>query len=355
MVNYDEFKENFKEDIKATLAGRGIEDVDISINPSEKLNQSYDALTVRPEGTTLGVSLNFSRIAEAYENGANYDNLVDGVAERVEAGLDNAPEVDINNLVDYSNMKDKLTVELVGAEKNAALLEKIPHQDMEDMALVYRFVMGHDDLGVSTILVTNKMLDAMGVTPEQLHADALANAPEIRPVEFKTMRDTLAEMLGPDAEMMLAFMPEDGPESQIYVATVEDKVHGAGVIAYPNFLEDTAEKLGGDFYILPSSIHEVIIVPDRGDMDAAVLMDMVKQVNATEVPAEDVLSDSVYHFDSKEKVFELAEKFEAKELAKAEKGSVLKGLQEKKAAIKPEPKKDDIVKAAVKHKGGEAI
>ncbi|WP_405373206.1 DUF5688 family protein [Pseudobutyrivibrio sp.] len=363
MVNYEEFKENFKEDVTRELAKKGIEDVEINIQPNEKLNQSYDALTVRPDGSTLGVSLNFTKIAEEYENRGNYDSLVDAVAKRIENGLDNAPSVDSKALTDYEQMKDRLTIELVGSEKNASLLEKIPHKDMEDMAIVYRFVMGSDDSGVQTILVTNNMLEAMNITPEQLHNDAMANAPEVRPAEIKTMRDTLAEMLGPDADMMLQFIPADGPESQIYVATVEDKVHGAGVIAYPNFLEDVADKLDGDFYVLPSSIHEVIIVPDRGEMDASVLMDMVKQVNSTEVLPEDVLSDSVYHFDSQEKVFELAEKFEAraaereavKEDKLAEKGSVLKGLKEKKAAIKPEPKKEDIVKNTVKNKGGEAI
>ncbi|WP_051524512.1 DUF5688 family protein [Pseudobutyrivibrio sp. MD2005] len=352
MVNYEEFKENFKEDVTRKLAKKGIENVEITIQPNEKLNQSYDALTVRPDGSTLGVSLNFTKIAEEYENRGNYDSLVDAVAKRIENGLENAPFVDSKALTDYEQMKDKLTIELVGAEKNASLLEKIPHKDMENMAIVYRFVMGSDDSGVQTILVTNNMLEAMNITPEQLHNDAMANAPEVRPAEIKIMRDTLAEMLGPDADMMLQFIPADGPESQIYVATVEDKVHGVGVIAYPNFLEDVADKLDGDFYVLPSSIHEVIIVPDRGEMDASVLMDMVKQVNSTEVLPEDVLSYSVYHFDSQDNVFELAEKFDARsaerEAAKedklAENGAVLKGLKEKKAAIKPEPKKEDIVK-----------
>lgn len=117
------------------------------------------------------------------------------------------------------------------------------------MAIVYRFVMGSDDSGVQTILVTNNVLEAMNITPEQLQNDAMANAPEVRPAEIKTMRDTLAEMLGPDADMMLQFIPADGPESQIYIATVEYKVHGAGVIAYPNFLEEVADKLEEALYL----------------------------------------------------------------------------------------------------------
>lgn len=54
----------------------------------------------------------------------------------------------------------------------------------------------------------------------------------------------------------------------MFVATVPDKIHGAGVIAYPNFMEDAAEKMGGDFFVLPSSIHEVLLVKDNGQMTA---------------------------------------------------------------------------------------
>ena len=68
MVNYEESKENFKEEVTRELAKKGIEDVEITIQPNEKLNQSYAALTVRPDGSTLGLSLNFTKIAQEYEN-----------------------------------------------------------------------------------------------------------------------------------------------------------------------------------------------------------------------------------------------------------------------------------------------
>lgn len=104
-------------------------------------------------------------------------------------------------------------MEVVSAEANKEMLETVPHQNIEDMAVVYRFVLSSDDDGRASILVTNQLLENMGVTPEQLHADAMENAPQIKPVEIKGMSEVLAEMMGVEqAEMMgiVPVAPEDG-------------------------------------------------------------------------------------------------------------------------------------------------
>lgn len=96
-------------------------------------------------------------------------------------------EYEVKGTKGYSQMKEKLAMEVVSAEANKEMLETVPHQNMEDMAVVYRFVLNSDDEGRASILVTNQLLESMGVTPEQLHADAMENAPQIKPVEIKGM------------------------------------------------------------------------------------------------------------------------------------------------------------------------
>lgn len=73
-------------------------------------------------------------------------------------------------------------------------------------------------------------------------------------------------MMGVEQAEMMGLFPVAPEDEKIYVATVPDKVHGAGVLAYQNFMDQAAERAGGDFFILPSSIHEVLIVPDNGEM-----------------------------------------------------------------------------------------
>ena len=124
------------------------------------------------------------------------------------------------------------------------------------------------------------------------------------------MNEVMKEMMGPEVYEMFG-IPDDAEET-MYVATVPDKNSGAGVIAYQDFMDQAAERVGGDFFVLPSSINEILLVPDNGDMTADALRDMVKDVNAKEVSPEERLSDNVYHYDSKDHVFELAEKFEAR-------------------------------------------
>lgn len=308
-MDFEEFKEQFTEDVKQGLADAGI-DAKVSINTVEKMNESYEAMTVTPEGSNVGVNVNMEKFFEAYENGTPYEDVVDKAVNVVEGGFANQPTVDVAALTDYDQMKDKLVMEVVSAEANADMLDKVPHQQMEDMAVVYRFELDSNDDGRATILVTNQLIETMGVTPEQLHADAMENAPELKPAVIKGMSEVMAEMMGVSTEdLAMMGMPMDPADEQMFVASVPDKIHGAGVLAYQDFMDQAAERAGGDFFILPSSIHEVLIVPDNGNMSLSDLEAMVKEVNATQVAPEDKLTDSVYHYDSQAKVFELGEKF----------------------------------------------
>ena len=361
-MNYEEFKDQFLEDIKERLADSKAE---ISTHEVKKLNESYDAITVTPEDSKIGVNLPVNKFYEAVEDGTPYDVAVDKAISAIEGAIEKSPQVDVESLTDYSQMKEKLAMEVVSAETNADLLKTVPHQRMEDMAVVYRFVLSSDESGRASVLVTNQMLDTMGVTPEQLHADAMENAPQLKPVEIKGMSEVLAELMGVEQAEMMGIGPLAPEDEQMYVASVPDKVHGAGVLAYENFMDQAAERAGGDFFILPSSIHEILIVPDNGQMDLQTLENMVREVNATQVAPEDKLTDSVYHYDSKDKIFELGEKFVERQAAKeaekteglepekAEK-SVLGDLKAKKDEVAKAPKKDPIEKAA-KAKGGDAI
>ena len=357
-MDFETFKENLAKDVKEALDSRFGGDTTVESQKVEKANEAYDALTVKPENSTIGVNLNAGKLYDAYEDGTPYDVLVTKAAEMAGNALENRPEFDIAAISDYEQMKQKLSMEVVSAERNAEFLENVPHKNMEDMAIVYRIVLDTSEEGRSSILVTNKMLESYGITAEQLHADAMAIAPEVRPAVIQGMSEVMAEMLGAEQAEMMGLVPTT--DEPMYVASVPDKVQGASVLAYQNFMDEAAEKRGGDFYILPSSIHEILLVKDNGQFDRAALEQMVREVNATQVAPEDKLTDSVYHYDSKEKVFELAEKFEVRaqerdaikspekeetrEGEHEEKPSTLAKLKAEKEKIAKQPKKDPVDK-----------
>ena len=101
-----------------------------------------------------------------------------------------------------------------------------------------------------------------------------------------------------------------GADGELFLATNSDALYGASVIAIPGFLDQAAEKLGGSFYILPSSVHEVLLLKNDQAMEVQDLENMVQEINESIVSREEQLSDRVYHYDAKEKVFELASDYE---------------------------------------------
>ena len=340
-MNFEEFKNNLANDVKEILEAKTGKEFDVEPRTVEKMNETYEALTVKPTDGEIGVNLNITNLYTNLESGDSYDAIVTGAANVAENALVNSPAFDIESFKDYDKMKDCLAIEVVSAERNRGMLETVPHKEMEDMAVVYRFIVGDNSpAGVGSILVTNQMLDNYGVSADQLHQDAIKNAPEIRPLVIEGMAEVLAKQMGVEDLEALGFnIPPE--QEQMFVASVEGNIHGAGVLAYQDFMDQAAERAGGSFFILPSSIHEVLIIPDNGKFDTASLEQMVREVNATTVDLADQLTDNVYHYDAEEKVFELAEKFEDR-------------IAAKEADISKETKSKEISKPH-KDRGGEAL
>ncbi|WP_026658648.1 DUF5688 family protein [Butyrivibrio sp. AC2005] len=301
ITNFSTFNEELINRIQESLGS----EFTIQSREAEKLNEKYNALTVKPVDDIIGVNLNATALFVEYENGKALENIVDESVHFAREALKNTEAYDVESYRDYSIMKEKLTMEVVSAEANKNLLKTVPHKNIEDMAIVYRF-----DLNPipGTILVTNQLLEGYGITAEQLHEDALEIAPKNRPLEIKGMSEILSISSGAEniEDLGLNIPPE---EEKLFVASVEGNIHGACVLAYEEFMDKAAERLGGSFYILPSSLHELILVPDDGNFELTALDHMVREVNATTVSSTDKLTDNVYHYDSENKIFETGEKY----------------------------------------------
>ena len=296
-MNFEEFKQQVMEDLPGALPER-LSNVEIEPVSVTKLQHgSYDGITIREEGSNIGMNLDLTRLYDRMETGTAYDEVLSEAVAVISNATAQAPNIDVDRLMDYEQLRETLSIQVVPTASNAEMLENIPHKEMEDLSMVYRFVVGQDESGTQTILVTNKLLEQYGITEDQLHNDAMENAPVFKPVQIRSMTEVLAEMMGQDfAEDMGLPTPDVG--DMMYVASTPGGNFGAGVITYPEFMDQASEKVGGDFYVLPSSVHEVLIVPDRGERSCAELESMVREVNSTQVEAEDRLSDKVYHYDS---------------------------------------------------------
>ena len=299
-MNYDEFLEFAKNETRAAIP-----DAVVKSQQVDKLQgESYTGLSVRPEGSNAAVTMNLNNAFERYqEQPGSLTSLMDKVISDVRAALSQIPQVDTTQLGDYSKVKDQLIMQVIPVEPNAEMLENLPHKTVEDIAVVYRIDVSDSRHHDASILITNQMMDQFGITSEQLHQDAVLSQTEHRAPTLKNMSEMMAEMSGGFMEM---------EESPMWVATVEGGVNGAAVVQIPAFMDEAAEKLGGDFFVLPSSVHECLFIRDDGAFDREQLESMVQNVNATEVSPADFLSDSVYHYDADERIFEKAVTFEAR-------------------------------------------
>jgi len=163
-----------------------------------------------------------------------------------------------------------------------------PYWEFANLTMFFSFLISKRLSGLNTVYITNDILEKLEMTIEELYVLALINTQRLFPYRFMTIEEML---------FGVKFNEEDS--SFMYVLTNDISFLGSLTIAYPNLLEDIANKLNSNIYILPSSVHEVIILPDIEGACSNHLNDMVSFVNSTEVDPEDILSDSVLYYDRK--------------------------------------------------------
>lgn len=274
---------------------------DIQVQEVPKLQgESYTGMAIHPSGGDIALTMDLEALFDRFRNDLYLGNPMKAIEREIKEAVAQMPQFDTEALTNYERMKEKLTLQLVPSAKNKDLLADIPHRNIEDMALAYRFDMGHNERTSYSILVTNKMLNAYGISAAQLHDDALEAASHSCPATLRNMNEVIRNMAG-----------QTDP-SPMWVASIENGQNGACVIQYPHFLDDAAETLGGSFYVLPSSIHEVLLLADDTSPSLSELENMVRTINQAEVAPEERLSDNVFHYDCETHIFENARAFEAR-------------------------------------------
>lgn len=313
-MSYEEFKKEVEAEVKDYLPDE-YKDAKVTIATVSKIGQTYDSLTVRPEGQVASPAANLNAFFEDYENGKPFGRVMDNIADVIQMP---APEHmnDMKWLLDYAQAKDHLFIRVCNAETNEKLVSSAPHKIVDDLVITCHVAVEATEHGLASTIVNNDLLNHYGVSEKQLFDDALISAPTVMPVKMDTMLNVISSMM-PEAVSDDMRMDESFPGSNMFIVSNSTMVNGAAAIFYPDVLDEIADQVGGNFVILPSSIHEVIVVPDMGDYKS--LENMVKNVNRVNVDPKEQLSDHTYHYDAKDRIFERTDKYEARVAEKAEK------------------------------------
>lgn len=268
-----------------------------------------DGLVIMKEGVCISPTVYLNNFYLEFLNGRNIESIA---AEIVEMDMKSRNNIDIDpdEYTDFNKMRGKILYKLVNRERNAKFLEGIPYREYLDFAVIYYCLVTEINGGIATWIISNEMVNMWHVEEENLFEEATRNGERIMPHFIKNMMEMLEETFkGKDKEKeeILAELHKAENAPVMYFVSNERKLFGASVILYPSLLVDFSKKFGS-FYMLPSSIHEVIFMPDTGNIRAEELRDMVIDVNNTQVSRDEFLSNEVYYFDAQAKQLHILNK-----------------------------------------------
>lgn len=199
----------------------------------------------------------------------------------------------------WDEIKDKIVYRLVSADRNREKLKTMPHRELRDLAVIYCASIYSGRSVSMTIPVTDEYMERWGTTEEELYQLASENTPRLFPpvcISMEEMMERLQERMKGKL-VVRDNCPEwymENPSVDLYVLTNSYMVHGAAAVLYPGVLEKAAEQLGNDLVVLPSSIHEMMLLPYGGEAMIPELSWLVREVNRSEVAEDEVLSDHLY-------------------------------------------------------------
>ena len=293
MLLYDEFVDECKDRLQDYLKSQG-EQVDVMYHSVRKINFQEEALLVRYKGDQIAPVVYMSGRYEDYLSGREMSEIVKDIARDVQEARKHQPDM-LDLTAEMA--KERLYLSVINAEKNEELLNSVPYRKIEDLACIAKFRLDAE----SSVLVNEDLCRKLRMTSEEVLAIAernmVKNGYQCEPLDLEIKR-ILKEQGVSDREIEEGMMKTQS--SMMYVASTANHMEGAAVIASREAMHDFYDKIGEPFYILPSSRHEVILLPDRCGLEIADLAEMVKDVNRQVVDEKDVLSDHVYHFDGRQ-------------------------------------------------------
>ena len=272
-MDYESFKKELMEKIKGSLPEE-YQDWVISVSKVPKVNGYLESINLTPssEDFVAVPNLYVSELYSYYQESEDMDQLLAKTADFFVKGMEYVRGIAAK--VELGNPKEKIIMVLVNSEENKELLAHVPNHSLLDLSVIYRIMVELPDSNFNSAIITNDLAEKFGLSEPELYDIARVNTPKLMP-------------------RTVDFASED-----FYILTNKYRTLGAAVMLYEDVLAEIAEEFDNNLYILPSSIHEVFIVPDyvKG---ADELREIVGEANATVVKKNEILSNKVYFYEKR--------------------------------------------------------
>lgn len=274
------------------------EEYKVSINHVVKNNSvELDGICLHRAGDTLSPTVYLNHFYEEYLEGRPLHSILSEIAATLSSEV---PELEVNTSLydNYDAIRHQIIFRLVNYERNEELLTSCPYLPFCDLAITFRWLVHSDSSGIASALITNKEMELWNITLEELYQTASINTRRLFPATIQPIQQLLSEYLDKDADIQ-ELLDQTPNELQLFILSNEPRINGSTSMIYDGILADFAKKIKKDLYILPSSIHEVLLMPATKEIEEQALLNLVRDANRTVVGLPDILSDSIYRFDSK--------------------------------------------------------
>ena len=261
-----------------------------------------DSLVLLKEGKNFSPNIYLEAYYEAYQQGVKINELVIRLYNIYHNCT--VPIAQEQFSYTFEQMKPYIIYRLVSYDRNRRLLEKVPHIRYLDLAITYHCLVREDDEGIGTIRITNEHMRHWKTHRKELQELAAENTKRLFPVSIRSMVEVIRSMLVENltdsenelSQEMSQYCIDSSSTQNMYILSNEKGINGAACLIYSDVLHDISERFQSDFYVFPSSIHELILVPASDSNSSKEYTEMVREINATQVAPEEVLSDRIYYY-----------------------------------------------------------
>jgi hypothetical protein len=305
MMDYEMFKDVVREKLMSLMPDE-LAGYSLRADRTGKVNETLDALHLVPPDCLpdkLYPTVNLNHVYEEYRKSGDLQGTLELAAFYLAGACREAERK--NSRMNLQGAPESIIMSLVNTGQNREMLGYMPHREFEDLSIIYKYVIDTQN-PVESVPVTVEMAERIGMGEEEFFHAAVENTRKLFPPTAELLNDIIVEMFM-DGGFSEEAAREMGSAIQTPIYCISNKmcINGAVSMLYGDVIHGLSERLGGDLYIMPLSVHEVMAVPTEG-VTPKELAELVEKNNMSRISLNERLSNQVYHYDRKQRTLSLA-------------------------------------------------
>lgn len=323
-MTYEQFIDEVKSGVEEIMKKSFDDAMVVTRTVTKNNNVKRKTISIMRKGEKATPTIYLKGYHHDFKNGRSIDDICEDIVKVYFEGIARFNlNIDVDDFMYFSKVEKNIYYKLVNYDMNKSSLNKMPHFKFLDMAIVFYISVINNEQEQATVNILNSYLEKWNISKEELRKTAFQNTWEKYPAEIKRMEDVISEIIldgfMDDSDKDAGYISEEvnyndsnvdyvkhmireeveklknDSEMDMYVLTNNSRNYGATCITYPGILKEFAKEHDSDFFIIPSSVHEVILIVGQ-QMSIEEMDHMVDEVNRNELDAIDVLSDHVYSY-----------------------------------------------------------